>query len=151
MGMRKKINILLGFSVLLLLVSCSRQTSEIYTTGTLDIISTVPDVTAGCPVRAGDWMTLTGNDFGRQADWETGGPNYVLFPPEPGLPPERVELTKVANPATLFLQVPVGAQSGTLKLHVKDVGDAEIIIEVVSGSSSQTAVPGCELPTPPAD
>ncbi|HHO57635.1 hypothetical protein [Oceanithermus sp.] len=147
--MKKGLWTLLGLFTLLVLAACSTQTGGIRTTGALKVLSAVPDVTAGCPVRAGDWMALTGNNFGTQADWDDG-PNYLLFPPEPGLAPERVELTQAQDPATLFFMVPAGAQSGTVRLHVEGVGDAEFTVTIASGAGASTAVPGCELPTPPA-
>lgn len=140
---------LLGFLAVLVLAACQAPAERIRTTGALSIQSAQPDVTAGCPVRAGDWMALEGNDFGTQADWEEGGPNYVLFPPDPGLAPDRVELTRPADPATLFFRVPAGATSGTVRLHVEGVGDAEFEVTVEGDLGGATAVPGCELPAPP--
>ncbi|WP_135257174.1 hypothetical protein [Thermus caldilimi] len=136
-------------SLWLLLVALAACTAPqgIRTTGSLRIQSVQPDVVGGCRVRAGDWMLLTGNTFGTQADWDRGS-NHALFPPDPGLPAESPEITRAENPATLMFRVPQGAQSGTLRLHVEGVGDAEIPI-VVEGLAPQMAVPGCELPTPP--
>ncbi len=131
---------------LLTLAACSAP-QGIHTTGSLRIQSVQPDVVAGCPVRAGDWMALKGNAFGTQADWDTGV-NHALFPPEPGLPAENPEITQGENPATLMFRVPQGAQSGTLRLHVEGVGDAEILV-TVQQVAPQMAVPGCEVPAPP--
>ncbi len=91
---------------LLTLAACSAP-QGIHTTGSLRIQSVQPDVVAGCPVRAGDWMALKGNAFGTQADWDTGV-NHALFPPEPGLPAENPEITQGENPATLMFRVPQG-------------------------------------------
>uniref|UniRef100_A0A7C2C0E2 Cell surface protein n=1 Tax=Thermus islandicus TaxID=540988 RepID=A0A7C2C0E2_9DEIN len=131
---------------LLLLAACSAP-QGIRTTGDLRLQSVQPDVVAGCPVRAGDWMTLKGNRFGSQADWDQGR-SYALFPPEPGLRAEAPEITQAANPATLMFRVPKGAVSGTLRLHVEGVGDAEIPV-TVQGTAPQMAVPECEIPVPP--
>ncbi|WP_022797471.1 hypothetical protein [Thermus islandicus] len=131
---------------LLLLAACSMP-QGIRTTGDLRLQSVQPDVVAGCPVRAGDWMALKGNRFGSQADWDQGK-SYALFPPEPGLRAEAPEITQAANPATLMFRVPKGAESGILHLHVEGVGDAEIPV-TVQGIAPQMAVPGCEIPSPP--
>ena len=141
-------NFLLLGSLILLIVACNTKTSGIRTTGVLEVHTAVPNVTAGCAVRAGDWMSLTGNNFGVQADWD-GGPNYVRFPPEPGIAAASVELTQAAGPATLFFRVPDAARSGTVRLHVEGVGDAEFEVVVETGAGNASAVPGCELPTPP--
>jgi len=133
----------------LLIAACSTPIPRVRTTGSLRVQSVQPDVTAGCRVRAGDWMALKGNAFGTADDW-ANGPNRVLFPPEPGLQPAAVELTRPADPATLMFQVPAGAVSGTLKLHVEGVGDAEIAVTIASDAGASNAVPGCELPAPPA-
>ena len=140
---------MLGLLALLALAACTSQAPRIKTSGSLRILSVQPDVEAGCPVRAGDWMALKGNAFGTPEDWGDNGPNALLFPPEPGLAPQRVELTKSSDPATLLFVVPAGAQSGTLRLHVEGIGDAEIPIEVQSGVGPSLAIPGCELPPPP--
>lgn len=147
--MKRELWILLGTAALLVLGACSRQTGGVRTTGSLEVLAVTPDVTSGCPVRTGDWMALKGNNFGTQADWDQG-PNTILFPPDPGLAPERVELTRVQDPATLLFVVPAGAQSGTVRLHIEGVGDAEFQVTVPSGAGSSSAVPGCQLPTPPA-
>ncbi len=131
---------------LLLLAACSAP-QGIRTTGDLRLLSVQPDVVAGCPVRAGDWMALKGNSFGSQADWDEGK-SYALFPPEPGLKAEAPEITQAENPATLMFRVPQGAESGILRLHVEGVGDAEIPV-TVQGIAPQMAVPGCEIPAPP--
>ncbi|WP_114313224.1 hypothetical protein [Thermus caldifontis] len=127
-----------------LLAACSAP-QGIKTSGNLQIQSVAPDVVAGCKVRAGDWMALKGNTFGSQADWDAGT-NYALFPP--GLREENPEITQAQDPATLMFQVPQGAESGLLRIHVEGVGDAEIPV-VVEGLTPQMAVPGCEAPTPP--
>lgn len=130
----------------LALAACSAP-QGLRTTGSLRIQSVQPDVVAGCQVRAGDWMLLTGNAFGTQEEWDSGT-NYALFPPDPGLPAESPEITQRENPATLMFRVPEGAQSGLLRLHVAGVGDAEIPVSV-QAVAPQMAVPGCEAPTPP--
>lgn len=132
--------------LLLALAACSAP-QGIKTTGNLRIQSVQPDVVSGCKVRAGDWMALKGNTFGTQAEWDSGT-NYALFPPDPGLPAEAPEITQGENPATLMFRVPEGAQSGTLRLHVEGVGDAEIPVSV-ENLAPQMAVPGCEVPVPP--
>ncbi len=133
---------LIGLALMTLLAACSGPVG-IRTTGHLRIQAVQPDPLA-CTVRAGDWMVLKGNDFGTQMDWDEGR-NWVLFPP--GLPADRVELTREKDPATLFFQVPQGAISGTLRVHVEGVGEAEIPIQV-TGLAPSMAVPGCEPPLP---
>lgn len=129
---------------LLALAACSAP-QGIKTTGSLRVQSVQPNVVAGCAVRAGDWMAIKGNDFGAQEDWDQGR-SYALFPP--GLPAEDPEITQAQDPATLMFRVPQGAQSGTLRLHVEKVGEAEIPV-VVQGVAPLMAVPGCEVPAPP--
>jgi len=140
---------ILGISVLLALAACTPQAPQVRTTGSLRITAVQPDFEAGCEVRAGDWMALKGNSFGAPSDWGDGGPNWLLFPPEPGQAPERVELTKQSDPATLLFIVPAEAKSGTLRLHVEGAGDAEIVIRIRPGVAPAMAIPGCELPPPP--
>ncbi len=147
--MNKAKQVFLGILAMLVLAACQTPVERINASGKLSIQSIQPNVLAGCPVRAGDWMALEGNDFGEPADWGEGGPNYVRFPPEPGIDAEQVELTKVEDPATLFFKVPAGAQSGTVKLHVEDVGDATFEVVVEGGTGGANVVPGCRLPEPP--
>ncbi len=151
-GRTWKLPLAAALLALIALAACAGPTPGLRTTGDLRILAVEPDVTQGCPVRAGDWMALKGNDFGAPEDWGPEGPNTLLFPPEPGLAPETIELTRVADPATLFFRVPADATSGTIRLHVEGVGDAEFEVTVETGPSGASAVPGCTLPqAPPQD
>ena len=144
--MKRRTWIALGWTVLLVLGGCASGPRGFRTTGGLRILAAVPDVTAGCRVRAGDWMVLTGNDFGSPADWRSGA-NRLRF--SPGVAPPRIELTREKDPATLFFLVPQGAQSGPVRLHVEGVGDAAFTVVVEAGVAAANAVPGCALPSAP--
>jgi hypothetical protein len=101
-----------------------------------------------CPVSAGQWMAFRGRNFGRAEDWKDGT-NQVIFFDQ--VIATQVELTREDNPATLFLRVPEGAQTGPVIVRVEGRESSAFQVTVVSRQDvhSQLAVPTCNEVTPP--
>lgn len=132
----------------LFLSSCSPESS----TGTLpDIqprILQIEPEQPSCPVRVGQWMAFTGRNFGRTEDWENGT-NQVIFFDQ--VIATQVELTSEDNPATLFLKVPEGAQTGPVIVRVegRESSAFRVTVEALPEVDPQLAVPTCNQVTPP--
>ena len=132
----------LGTVLLLALAACTAG-GPFKTRGALRILASEPPLDR-CVLRAGDYFILKGNDFGAAEDWENGT-NYLILPEER---PAPVVLTRPRDPATLQARVPEGAVSGTARLHVEGVGDAEFEVTIASGPTPATALPECRPPGP---
>jgi len=85
----------LGTALLVALAACTSG-GYFKTRGDLKILASEPPLDR-CVLRAGDYFTLKGNDFGAAEDWENGT-NYLILPEEL---PAPVELTRPKDPATL--------------------------------------------------
>lgn len=132
----------------LFLSSCSPESSP----GTLpdiqpSILQVEPEQPS-CPVRVGQWMAFSGRNFGRAADWENGT-NQVIFFDQ--VIATQVELTREDNPATLFLTVPEGAQTGPVIIRVEGRESSAFHVTVAPQQAlqPQLAVPVCTEVTPP--
>jgi hypothetical protein len=144
--MRRVQAVAIGSWLSLMLVACPGSTP---TPGGKPVLqSTQPNNLVECPVRAGDWMGLKGENFGTVDDWKAGK-NKVIFADK--VPATTVELTQVSGPATLILRVPDGAKSGNMVVEVGGVASDPyaVAIQPATQVRSQIAVPVCDRPTPP--
>lgn len=150
--MKRTMWILLGIFAATVLAACS-QTRQFQTTGSMRILATQPGDPNGCPLAQGQWFLITGEDFGNVAQWASEV-NTVTFAPG-DVPAKQVELTQVTSPATLMIQVPEGARSGSMVVSVHGVGTATFQISIAAagnqGLSPTMAVPSCtDYPAAPA-
>lgn len=107
-----------------------------------------PPVIIDCQLWPGALVVIEGGDFGTNADWtEDGSAFSAIF--ALGLP---ADFHVVQPDGGLMLQVPDGAQTGTLVIDAGSYGTYDVLIEIVAvpGDSIQPATIGyltCQVPT----
>lgn len=142
--------------LLVLLAGCSTPRGSVGTGGPV-IIGLYSKAGAApngvCRVRAGEYMTLTGQDFGTAEQWGSGL-NRVIFAKESQVLAEtpKAELTQASGPTTLVLVVPKEANPGpgeveaTIRVKVGEMESNAYAVVILPPLGGQMAVPGCNAP-----
>lgn len=154
-----------GIGLLALAVVCAIALAACAGTGSLPGVETLGNIkilglkpfVLTCAVEVGDWIKVEGQSFGTRGDWDSGS-NTVTFPPDPpGVEATGVQLADLEGVDSLqylYVQVPFGAESGTMVIDVGENGLAYVPVQIVDASSLQVqpamaAVTMCQQIEPP--
>lgn len=137
-----------GMMVFMMLSACSRESTAESPPDIQPRILQVEPEQPSCPVGIGQWMAFTGRNFGQAEDWQKGANQLIFFDQ---VAATQVTLVREDDPATLFVTVPEGAQSGPVIVRVqgRDSSAFHVTIADPEAIRPQLAVPVCTEVTPP--